>query len=891
MTPSRLSVLPALVLSALLPLALLSAGCPSSNSCDASNCLGCCQDDGTCAPGNQASACGAGGATCDSCSNGQQCSSAGVCGAACSDACLEGANRCESGKRIACVRGANGCLAYAAPEVCPGTQVCSGGACVDHCSDQCPEGTGRCAGSSVQYCERQSTGCTEWGEVRSCAIGNCQNGKCSNSQCTDACTAGQQRCANTQRQETCQTGSSGCLEWVAQDCGAAEACTGTRCEAVSPCSPPCPEGFTCNSALVCEGGTLTSLILNTDLINVLGHFTVNGAIPSFDAAYCADAWRATYALVSLTFEQVSTGAKFETAVRCNQNGFNYALRLPPGKYNVYAEPYSSNDANVRMSPFKLRVASNVTLTEDTPDLKLNQGVPAVSGKLTVNSAVPTLTTPAGCTSDSQHLADLTFYRSSSTTPAGEDEFATLSIDCGHKADFSFETFLPVGTYDVRISPAFAARPAGPRIASGNLKVPSPVSVTGPTSSLVLNQVVHPVSGRLTVNGATPTLKGGTCTSSLTVAEIIASNNDFSGTTPLPCTSDFSFSLLLPPGSQSVYFRDAGGYGKPVSTLPPMSVKRTLNVTGPLSNQVWDQVVFPVSGKVTVNGAAPVLGAQCFTGDRLLNLMVQSDNALSGTVTLYCEDNFQFATVLPAGKYTVQASPSGSTQLNTPEGFYAFTPFTVSSATSGVVLNEVVYPVSGKVLNNGVAPTGHEPFCQQTYNRQAPLARVSFSNTVQGATNGTKSITCERPAFDFTAWLPAGTYKVETQPGFDTTGSNFVPGRFPNLTVNGTVSNLLLDQTVRTVSGRLTVNDLLPTVDASYCANSSNLSATLATVTFTDETASFKQTAYVRCKDSSFSFTTLLPPGTYDVRVAKANTSAGLNFGDGPAQAVAKLRVP
>ena len=67
------------------------------------------------------------------------------------------------------------------------------------------------------------------------------------------------------------------------------------------------------------------------------------------------------------------------------------------------------------------------------------------------------------------------------------------------------SFIPAGTYGVSIQPAYSATAAGPRIASGSLKVASSVSVTGPISNLVMNAAVH---GEHVAISAKPRLHGG-----------------------------------------------------------------------------------------------------------------------------------------------------------------------------------------------------------------------------------------------------------------------------------------------------------------------------------------------------------------------------------------------
>lgn len=57
----------------LVGLALSLVNCSPVSSCSASNCLGCCDANGRCAPGNTPTGCGKDGVACVSCGMGQQC--------------------------------------------------------------------------------------------------------------------------------------------------------------------------------------------------------------------------------------------------------------------------------------------------------------------------------------------------------------------------------------------------------------------------------------------------------------------------------------------------------------------------------------------------------------------------------------------------------------------------------------------------------------------------------------------------------------------------------------------------------------------------------------------------------------------------------------------------
>jgi hypothetical protein len=96
-----------------------------ADSCDPSNCDGCCQGD-TCVAGSQDSACGSDGEACQSCSDGSSCQDGTCTAQACADTC-DGCcigEVCQPGGAAdACGAGGSECLA------CPVAFLCESGGC------------------------------------------------------------------------------------------------------------------------------------------------------------------------------------------------------------------------------------------------------------------------------------------------------------------------------------------------------------------------------------------------------------------------------------------------------------------------------------------------------------------------------------------------------------------------------------------------------------------------------------------------------------------------------------------------------------------------------------------------------------------------------------------
>jgi hypothetical protein len=180
-----------------------------------------------------------------------------------------------------------------------------------------------------------------------------------------------------------------------------------------------------------------------------------------------------------------------------------------------------------------------------------------------------------------------------------------------------------------------------------------------------------------------------------------------------------------------------------------------------SNVALDVKTVPVSGTVTLNGAAPVPLPNCnnYYGELEVRL---TETAYGYTFSQWtpCGSNaFSFAGVYP-GTYKVEVVGGGS---NVPGAWYVANPaLDVSAAQSNVALDVKTVSVSGTVTLNGNAPVPL-PNCNNYYGE----VEVRFIEITYGYTLS-QWIPCATNAFNVT--LYPGTYRVEVAGG----GSN-VPG--------------------------------------------------------------------------------------------------------------------
>lgn len=238
-----------------------------ATSCDSSNCAGCCVGD-KCLTGDVATACGSGGALCDSCAVGQSCSSVTDGGGRCVGTpscdpsncagCCNAVGQCVPGAdATACGSKGQACVACDTTAICvpdgqPNARTCQQ---PTKCGpSNCP---GCCVGNQCvvqttpQACGANGQACTTCGTNQVCdALGTCvQGGECNPANCAgccvgDICAVGTQNTACGAKGEACLN----CANQIPQ-----RVCQTGVCE-VPACGPTtCPNG--CCSGNTCVVGT------------------------------------------------------------------------------------------------------------------------------------------------------------------------------------------------------------------------------------------------------------------------------------------------------------------------------------------------------------------------------------------------------------------------------------------------------------------------------------------------------------------------------------------------------------------------------------------------------------------------------------------------------------
>lgn len=423
--------------------------------------------------------------------------------------------------------------------------------------------------------------------------------------------------------------------------------------------------------------------------------------------------------------------------------------------------------------------------------------------------------------------------------------------------------------DGACKPAVACEPACP----SGLTCSSGVCTTTPSSELILDVKTVRVSGRITLNGATPTL-GSSCTGnpSSTTATITFTDavrkNSFAVTTR--CSDPtFSFAETVYPGTYEVKVSGSSTFTN--LPFPPLVVSPALSVSANTSNLMFDVKTITVAGRLTLNGATPTRGTYCTGNPNGQSATVSFGDTTRGIyfdLPIPCSDpTFSFSGSIYPGSYKVafmnELSPGSS---NIPlRGILAGPPLTVAANTSGLVLDIKTVNASGRITFNGAAPIRGASCAANPTNA---TAAVYFTDKTTG-NQLTLFSRCNDATFSFSGLLFPGTYEVRVGGGGAPVSNIPVAAAanaflaIPEQIITADVTNLILDVKAFSASGNVLLNGI-PPARGPTCATSTT--AVTAVVLLRDLARNYSTSLDLTCGNPSFAFSSTLYPGTYEVRV-------------------------
>ena len=772
----------------------------------------------------------------------------------------------------------------------------------------CTVGAKRCSGTGIQVCERTDPACPTWGPATACPGSACAGDSCM-SACQDTCAGGTTRCTTDENVDVCRIGPSGCLEWTQQACpGAAPYCGGDTCKAAIACDPACPSGFTCTPAGVCAGGSPSNLTFDVKTVTVSGKVTYNGAAPALGTSCLGNSGAASSRLL---FTEPTKGYTVYLETKCGDSGFTFTGPVYPGTYTVRVNNVNgAGYSNLPQTGFIERsyIANPaLVVTADTTGVVLDVRTVTVGGKVTLNGAAPTLG-PA-CMANNGSPSSRIFF----TDTAKNYTFA-LDTKCGD-AGFAFTGAIYPGTYAVRVNNPLGTSniPLG-RTDLQSYLANAALVVGADTNGLVLDVKSTTVSGKVTYNGAAPVL-GSSCmannggVSARVVFTDTAKNYVFYADAKCG-DGTFSFTGTVYPGTYVVRVHNPSGQ----SDLPLVSdtqgyiANPALVVGAPLSGLVFDVKTVSLSGKVTLNGAAPTLGPSCTANNGSVSARLQLIDT-KNNYTFYLEPRcgdagFSFTRPVYPGTYAVRVNnPNGIFFSDLPvassneQSYLANPALAATENATGLVFDVKTVTAAGKVTLDGAAPALGTDCLGNT---GAPSSRLLFTDT---AKNYAFLLTskCGDSVFTFTGAVYPGTYAVRvhngngarysTVPSADTDAQGYVAD--PALVLSADRSGLVLDVKTVTAAGKVTLNGATPALGTSCMAANGTASARLL---FSEPTKNYAFRLDTKCGDGTFAFTGPIYPGTYAVRVSNVNGATYSNLPQAldlslGSKVVSRLRLP
>jgi hypothetical protein len=658
---------------------------------------------------------------------------------------------------------------------------------------------------------------------------------------------------------------------VRQSCPAAQYCGGDSCAASIPCDPACPSGYACQPSGICAGGKPDGLILNVQTVHLAGKVTLNGAAPNLDPM-CAG--NPNFVSARIRLVEAKRGYTYNFTTLCKDSSFSFAGDVFPGTYAVSVD---GTNAYSDLPAAAYVASAGLVLDKDTSGQVFDVTTLHFGGSVTLNGKAPALDplcagNPGYVTARIQ-LSDAAHgYRFS---------FSTLCKD----NTFAFSGTIFPGTYTVTVdgTNAYSDLPGAVYVASTGLVI------SKDSAGTVFDvQTVH-VSGQVQLNGKAPMLdplcagNPGYITARVQLSDA-AHGYRFSFST-LCKDNTFAFAGDIFPGTYTANVDGTNAY----SDLPGASFQaRTgLAVSKDLSGLLLNVQTVHISGKVTLNGAAPNLDPMCAGNPSYVTARIRMTDAMHGydySLTTLCKDSsFSFAADVFPGTYAVRVDGTNAYSDLPGASFLTDSALAVAADLGGLTLAVRTVQLSGKVTLNGAPPT---PDAMCAGNPGYVTAHVRLIEPTRGYQFSFNTL-CKDNAFGYGGTVFPGNYRV-TVDG-NSTYSNVPVVAYvanPGLAVTTDVSDVVLDVRTLHVSGIVTLNGAAPMLDAMCAGNPSYVTTHVA---LTDASRGYTFSFNTLCKDKTFPFAGDIYPGTYAATVDGTNT-----YSDVPAAtyvAIGKIQLP
>lgn len=581
------------------------------------------------------------------------------------------------------------------------------------------------------------------------------------------------------------------------DCGAA----GDGCGGTLTCGS-CAAPLTCGGATPNMCGAQT-FAFDERTIEVAGVVTANGLVP--DQSCAGDELRG-----QVFFYAEDGVASFALPIPCAAAGapFAWSGAIYPGVYRV-----AVMGAHSSLPPSTITVASSLAVQADRDDFAFDVANHRVAGTLTENGGTPS------CVAGSEAAQVLLDEPTSGA-------FFSFPIPCPDAGQpLSWSGTVTPGTYRVRLLGENASFPTSMHTLETALPVEADVV------DLAYDVTTYPISGTVTLNGQVPG-QPASCRGSRGHVSL-ESTVDPAQAIQIPCAAagtPFTFSGVAYAGSYVV------AVAGQASDIPSQTFRPglTIDVAAPVVDLALDVTAHPVTGTVTLNGAAPAACTGATWGEVS---MYEAKKGYSFNIDVPCAGGaFAFAALLYPGTYGVWVSFNGGDYILVTRALE------VAAPADGVSFDAAAteFPVSGTIAVNGDMPGGD---CSASH------GEVQLDDLVADV-SVTLPYDC---AGAFAGSAPAGTYRVTVA---GVLGSVYIAPTA--LVVSGPVAGVRIDVPTRRVGGSVTSNGVSPACTAGALAGHVELVDPVTHVSFTFQ---------ARCGAAGdVTFEGDLYPGIYDVNV-------------------------
>ncbi len=519
-------------------------------------------------------------------------------------------------------------------------------------------------------------------------------------------------------------------------------------------------------------------------------------------------------------------------------------------------------------------ADGVCVGGDRGAVGLQLHTTTVSGRILLEGAAPVA---------SEDCYDYTTAVSFSDLRTGASTTALVSCT---DPDYGFSAVLTPGTWSVSM---WKYRSEDSNLPDGMFVLEQALEV-GPEgrSGVELDLRMVRVSGRVLLQGQAPQASED-CYDYTTTVAFVETTTGTSAFALVPCDStEFAYALEVPEGSYDVR---VSKYRIDDSNLPDGTVvaATALQIDGAKSGVDLDLRTVRVSGKLLLDGAAPVASSACSDYTASISFLDTRTGTGSSTLVPCDAADFAFEIDLPKGTYVVRASKYRDEDSNLPDGWFVVErALEIADDRAGVLLDLRTVPVRGALRWNGAQPVAAEDCYDFT-------TTVRFAETTTGA-SVSAYIPCDSADFAFEALLQPGTWAAVVSKYRDD-DSNLPDGSFvvePSIEVTQAISDMALDLRTVTVRGTLELDGAAPAVlpdcydyTTTVQFRQGRLATSLAEMLAAPVATSAN--AYVPCGATDFAWSVELPPGDYAVSVAPYR-GASSTLPDGTFVPAQQLRV-